>query len=55
MLERIFGRTREDLTRRADEKYARQSFIIFVLPQIFLGGLNEGGCGGRGMNYAGGM
>lgn len=35
MLERLFGRTREDLTRRADEKYARENFMICILPQIF--------------------
>ena len=55
MRERLFGHTREDLTMRRDEKYARQNFMICILPQIFLGGLNEGCCGGRGVNYAGGL
>jgi len=35
VLERLFGRTREDFQRRADEKYARQNFMIGILPQIF--------------------
>ena len=54
VLERIFGRTIEDLTRRADENYTGKSSIICILPQIFLGRLNEGGCGRRDINYVGG-
>ena len=55
MLERILGRPIEDLTRRVEEKYARQSFVICILPQIFLGRLNERCCDVRDINYAGGM